>query len=68
MNHMPRAVLDEKLRKQSWPLLWADIHIPLNLAEISGLDPDTGHIIRIDADGQFKYDWFMVIQDPDVND
>ncbi len=60
MNRMPRAVADDKLRKESWPLLWADIHIPLDMDKVSGISPDTGHVIRIEADGPFKYDWFML--------
>ncbi|MCR4585030.1 MAG: glycoside hydrolase family 3 C-terminal domain-containing protein [Lachnospiraceae bacterium] len=60
-NHMPRAAEDDRLRRESWPLLWADIYIPL---DISGIDKEAlkgKHVVRIEADGPFKYDWFMMI-------
>ncbi|MCR4788127.1 MAG: glycoside hydrolase family 3 C-terminal domain-containing protein [Lachnospiraceae bacterium] len=59
-NHMPRAALDENMRKRSWPLLWADIRIPLDLDGID-VSEDKGHVIRIETDGAFKYDWFSLI-------
>ena len=54
-NLMPRAVEDEKRRRYSFPLLWADIRIPLDLSRVADSD---SHVIRIEADGPFKYDWF----------
>ena len=57
-NRMQRAAEDERLRKQSWPTLWADIRIPLDPGSINGSD---GHSIRIEAEGPFKYDWFTMI-------
>ena len=61
---MPRAAIAENMRKRSWPLLWADIHIPLDMSRLSGADPSGVHVIRIEADGPFKYDWFSVIPEP----
>ena len=55
-NLMPRAAEDEKRRRRSFPLLWADIHIPLDMSRVT--DVSSSHIIRIEADGPFKYDWF----------
>ncbi len=60
-NYMPKAVEDDRLRREAWPLLWADIHIPLDM---SGIDKEAlkgKHVVRIEADGPFKYDWFMLI-------
>ncbi|MCR5595603.1 MAG: glycoside hydrolase family 3 C-terminal domain-containing protein [Lachnospiraceae bacterium] len=59
-NRMPRAVCDEEGRKGSWPLLWADIRIPLDMSAALK-DSSASHTIRIEADGPFKYDWFMCI-------
>lgn len=59
-NHMPRALEDEKLRKQSYPLLWADIHVPLDLSKVLKKEPECGHAIRIEAIGPFQFDWFMM--------
>ncbi|MCR4792737.1 MAG: glycoside hydrolase family 3 C-terminal domain-containing protein [Lachnospiraceae bacterium] len=63
-NHMPRAVVSETARKESFTALWADIHIPLDMSKLSGADPSGVHVIRIEADGPFKYDWFSVIPEP----
>jgi beta-glucosidase len=60
-NHMPRAVLAETMRKRSWPLLWADIRIPIDDEIIKGLSGEDGHDIRIEASGSFKYDWFCLV-------
>ena len=59
-NLMPRAVRDDRRRRSSFPFLWADIRIPLDLGGLS--DNAEGHIIRIEADGPFKYDWFTMIK------
>ena len=56
-NLMPRATEDEKRRRRSFPLLWADIRIPLDMGSVTDM---SSHIIRIEADGPFKYDWFTV--------
>ena len=58
-NHMPRAFIAENLRKRSWPLLWADIYVPLDLGGIESLKD--GHTLRIEVTGPFKYDWFSII-------
>ncbi len=60
-NHMPRAAAAEAQRRTSWPLLWADIHIPVDMSVIPDASPDHGHTVRIEADGPFMYDWFCVI-------
>ncbi len=60
-NHMPRAVIAETMRRESWPLLWADIRIPIDDAIIKGLSGKDGHDIRIEASGSFKYDWFCLV-------
>ena len=59
-NHMPRAVEDERRRWASWPLLWADIYIPLDMRNFGEEASKDGHVIRIEAEGPFKYDWFMI--------
>jgi beta-glucosidase len=59
-NHMPRAEACEALHKKSRTLMWADIQIPLDEEVINKLDLKEGHTIRIEADGPFKYDWFMI--------
>lgn len=59
-NHMPRAEECEALHKKSRTLMWADILIPLDAEVIGKLDLKEGHSIRIEADGPFKYDWFMI--------
>ena len=60
-NHMPRAAADEAMRKCSFPLLWADIRIPLELSGVGDCTAERGHKIRIEASGPFKYDWFMMV-------
>ncbi|MBP5330465.1 MAG: fibronectin type III-like domain-contianing protein [Lachnospiraceae bacterium] len=60
-NHMPRAAKAEEQRKKSWPVLWADIRIPLDLSMLSGKPCESGHKVCIEAKGPFKYDWFSVI-------
>ncbi len=57
-NNMPRAVKDDEMRKESWPVLWADARIPVSLNDLSG---DEGHDLRIECDGPVKFDWFMFI-------
>ncbi|MBE5863983.1 MAG: hypothetical protein E7295_14245 [Lachnospiraceae bacterium] len=59
-NHMPRAVVDEKLRKSSFPLLWADVKIPLDLSGLKDLSLSYGHALRIEVVGPLKFDWFMM--------
>ena len=58
-NHLPRETEDERRRKLSFPLLWADVHVPLQLERAD--DSERGHVLRIEAQGTFKYDWFMMI-------
>ncbi|MBP1584077.1 MAG: hypothetical protein ILP17_00075, partial [Lachnospiraceae bacterium] len=60
-NHMPRAVMAEKARRDSLPLLWTDIMIPLDLNFMADRGAGTGHSIRIEAAGPFKYDWFTMV-------
>ena len=60
-NHMPRAVEDEIRRKNSYPLLWADVHIPLKLDQIQDFSYEQGHLIRLEVQGPFCYDWFMIL-------
>ncbi|MBR5420306.1 MAG: glycoside hydrolase family 3 C-terminal domain-containing protein [Lachnospiraceae bacterium] len=60
-NLMPRALEDERRRKSSYPLLWADIRIPLKLDAVKDLTARCGHEIRIEAEGAFMYDWFMIL-------
>ena len=60
-NHMLRAAFDERQRKESFPLLWADIRIPLDLQKIKGFSYETEHTIRVEVAGAFKYDWFMML-------
>ena len=60
-NHMPRAVTAENDRRRSLPLLWTDIMIPLNLNFMADRGAGTGHSIRIEAAGPFKYDWFTMV-------
>lgn len=60
-NHMPRAAMAEKLLKESWPVLWADILIPLETGMIKDPSSNVGHTISIEADGPFKYDWFSIV-------
>ncbi len=60
-NHMPRAAIAENLRKRSWPLLWADIHVPLDPGIVKEKSDDEGHTVRIEVTGPFKYDWFSII-------
>ena len=60
-NHMPRAEEAEILRKRSFPLLWGDVQIPLEIPKPENLSSEPGHVIRLEVDGPFKYDWFMMI-------
>ena len=60
-NHLLRATFDERQRKESFPLLWADIRIPLDLQKIKGFSFEVEHIIRLEIAGTFKYDWFMMV-------
>ena len=55
---MPRAVKDDEMRKESWPVLWADVRIPVSIGDIS---VDEGHDLRIECAGPVKFDWFMFI-------
>jgi hypothetical protein len=57
---MPRAEECEALHKKSRTLMWADILIPRDAEVVGTLDLKDGHSIRIEADGPFKYDWFMI--------
>ena len=59
-NHMPRAVVDEKMRKSSFPLLWADVKVPLDLSGLKDLSLSYGHALRIEVAGPLKFDWFMM--------
>ena len=59
-NHMPRAQEDELKRKQSFPLLWADVHVPLDFAKLEGVSWESGHELRVEVRGPFKYDWFQL--------
>ena len=56
-NHVPRAEEDERRRKASFPLLWADVFVPLDLAGLK--EESQGHVLRIEVTGPFQYDWFM---------
>lgn len=67
-NRMPRAAADEAGRKLSWPLLWADIIIPLELGGLSSQEPGGGHRLCIEAAGPFKYDWFTIIPEKEDKD
>ena len=60
-NHMPRAAFAENMRRESWPLLWADIHIPLDTESVVNNTSECGHLLRIEVEGPFKYDWFMLV-------
>ena len=60
-NHMPRAVVSESRRRESLPLLWTDIHIPLDLSRIDTDGTADVHTIRIEVNGPFKYDWFTMV-------
>ncbi len=60
-NHMPRAVVDEAGRKESWPLLWANVRIPLDLKDLPAAESGKGHTITIEAEGPVKFDWFSVV-------
>ncbi|MCR5767154.1 MAG: glycoside hydrolase family 3 C-terminal domain-containing protein [Lachnospiraceae bacterium] len=60
-NHMPRAAFAENMRRESWPLLWADIHIPLDTESAVDNTSECGHLLRIEVEGPFKYDWFMLV-------
>ena len=59
-NHMPRAVEDERMRKRSFPFLWADVKIPLDLSGLKDLSLSYGHTLRIEVAGPLKFDWFMM--------
>ena len=61
-NHLSREQADEAMRRQSFPILWADIDIPLDLSGIKEMPKERGHVLRIEAQGPFKYDWFMMRQ------
>ncbi len=56
-NHMPRAEADNRNRIASWPCLWANVYIPIDMC-VAG--SGQAHEIRIEACGAFKYDWFTV--------
>ncbi|MCR4990961.1 MAG: glycoside hydrolase family 3 C-terminal domain-containing protein [Lachnospiraceae bacterium] len=60
-NHMPRAALAETMRKESWPLLWADIRIPIDEEMLKDMESHKGHELRIEVTGPFKYDWFCLV-------
>jgi len=60
-NHMPRAEADERARKLSFPLLWADVRIPLKMSGLKECSPECGHVIKLEVSGPFRYDWFMMI-------
>ena len=60
-NHMPRAAIAETLRKKSWPVLWADVRMPLALGNALTKPDGVGYNVRIEVKGPFKYDWFSII-------
>ena len=57
-NNMPRSVADSQKRRQTWPVLWADVRIPVCLDEVTG---DNSHDIRLECNGPVKFDWFMFV-------
>ena len=56
-DHTSRAEADNRARLSSWPCLWANVYIPVDMS-VAG--SGQVHEIRIEACGAFKYDWFTV--------